>query len=64
MAIVDCWRYASEPMLAPIPRAPDVEAALAAAYEIPQAATTVLEALTAASSNATERDTSRQRDSS
>jgi uncharacterized protein with LGFP repeats len=51
-------------MLAPIPRAPDVEAALAAAYEILQAATTVLEALTAASSNATERDTSRQRDSS
>jgi hypothetical protein len=34
MAVVDCCRYASEPMLAPVPRAPAVEAALAAAYEI------------------------------
>ena len=34
MAVVDCCRYASEPMLVPVPRAPAVEAALAAAYEI------------------------------
>jgi hypothetical protein len=64
MAIVDCCRYASERMLAPTPRVPDVEAALAAAYEILQAATTVLEELTTAKANATERDTSLRRDSS
>jgi hypothetical protein len=34
MAVVDCCRYASEPMLAPVPRAPAVESALAAAHEI------------------------------
>ena len=44
MAVVDCCRYASEPMLAPVPRAPAVEAALAAAYEILDGVAAALEA--------------------
>jgi len=58
MAIVDCCRYASEPMLAPVPREPDVEAALAVAYEILEAATTALEELASAKPDASDRDLS------